>query len=253
MRCAMRPVIIVGFLVFLSLIVVGLMIPAVGKVREAANRTRCNNNLRQIGIAMHNYSLTYKDAFPSATMPNAKLTPEDRLSWLVSMLPYIESDTTYRDINKDQAWNSPDNRRFTQMQYLAFKCPSYPRPSSSGPALTHYLGITGLGKDAANLSIDAPNAGVFGHDRHATVAHLKENPNPPLAVLETSMATGPWLAGPHTIQSVDPASRPYFGAGRPFGGNHPGGANCLFLDASVKFFDNSVSFEVVERLAVLKQ
>ena len=70
-------------------ILIGLLLPAVQKVREAAARTKCQNNLKQIGLAIHNYHDANK------LMPPSRLGPQ-YASWCVLVLPYLEQDALYR-------------------------------------------------------------------------------------------------------------------------------------------------------------
>ena len=85
-------------------ILVGLLLPAVQAAREAARRTQCSNNIRQIGLALHNYHDTYK-AFPSAGFQH-RSTPVEPLTWtasskgsqLAKLLPYIEQTSLYNSI-----------------------------------------------------------------------------------------------------------------------------------------------------------
>src|SRR5262245_14557365 len=67
-------------------VLIALLIPATQKVREAANRTQCANNLKQLGIAFHNYHDTY-GSFPYTT--NSKFN-SDRASWAPMLFPYVE-------------------------------------------------------------------------------------------------------------------------------------------------------------------
>src|SRR5881275_961349 len=73
-------------------ILIGLLLPAVQKVREAANRMRCANNLKQLGLGLHNFHGAY-GAFPKA----GKLSNE--LSWHVFILPFMEQEALYRQFS----------------------------------------------------------------------------------------------------------------------------------------------------------
>jgi len=88
-------------------ILIGLLVPAVQQVRDAANRTQCGNNMHQIGIALHNYHDTYK-VFPPAldrTMQTNALDPSKGRywywSWLARTLKFIEGNTLY---NQAETW-----------------------------------------------------------------------------------------------------------------------------------------------------
>ena len=68
----------------------------------------CQNNLKQLGMAIH----SFKDAnqhFPPGTMPNPELPPEQRLSFLLAILPWLESQSLYSAVAKTEAWDSPKN------------------------------------------------------------------------------------------------------------------------------------------------
>jgi prepilin-type N-terminal cleavage/methylation domain-containing protein/prepilin-type processing-associated H-X9-DG protein len=80
-------------------ILIGLLLPAVQKVREAAARTKCSNNLHQFGLACHMYHDTNGILPPGArTVPDSGWTESDKGSWLVLVLPYMEQDNLYRSI-----------------------------------------------------------------------------------------------------------------------------------------------------------
>jgi prepilin-type N-terminal cleavage/methylation domain-containing protein len=72
-------------------VLIGLLLPAVQRVREAANRTQCQNNLKQIGLAVHNYHDAYQ-AFPINTGYTTDTT-RPNWSWLARILPYVEQGT----------------------------------------------------------------------------------------------------------------------------------------------------------------
>ena len=83
-------------------ILVSLLLPAVQQAREAARRTQCKNNLKQIGLALHNYEGTY-GILPHALWGSGpggiSALQDDGLGWMVSILPYIEQANLYQRIN----------------------------------------------------------------------------------------------------------------------------------------------------------
>jgi prepilin-type N-terminal cleavage/methylation domain-containing protein/prepilin-type processing-associated H-X9-DG protein len=140
-------------------ILIALLLPAVQKVREAANRLKCQNNLKQIGIALHGFHDSYH-GFPKA----GKLA--NQLSWHVFILPFVEQDNLYKQFNLARGpFNGPPDNRGPMKNELAFnKIPIYLCPSSQAekmfttpphnvnepelvngqpPYTTHYYGIMG--------------------------------------------------------------------------------------------------------------
>src|SRR5262249_28303220 len=103
------------------------LLPAVQKVREAANRSKCTNNLKQIGLGLHNYHDTYKK-FPSGYLDhgNGIWTPDSNEStWITHLLPFIEQENLYMMANFSAPFgidgpNDPVMSAFLQI----FKCPS---------------------------------------------------------------------------------------------------------------------------------
>jgi Protein of unknown function (DUF1559) len=81
-----RADLLVGLLILV--VIAGMLIAAVMRVREAGARIRCANNLKQIGLALENYHAAF-NSFPAATMPTVGLPPEKRLSWLYELDPFI--------------------------------------------------------------------------------------------------------------------------------------------------------------------
>jgi len=118
-------------------ILIGLLLPAVQKVREAANRIKCANNLKQLGLALHNHHDTY-NGFPSQ---DTHFHPQYYWSWLAKILPYHEQDNLYRLAETWRDSGPPGNVRWapwyiaqgTQPQnpVLAVVVPTYVCPSDS--------------------------------------------------------------------------------------------------------------------------
>jgi prepilin-type N-terminal cleavage/methylation domain-containing protein/prepilin-type processing-associated H-X9-DG protein len=133
-------------------ILIGLLLPAVQKIREAAARMACTNNLHQLALAAHNFH-DANSAFPAGNVykPNAKGQFDYYDTWAISLLPYIEQDNLYKLWDPTVPNAIPDSlspRMATLRQSLVktYNCPSDPTPRTpitpdSGPG-----GDTGLGR-----------------------------------------------------------------------------------------------------------
>src|SRR5262249_44818619 len=90
-------------------ILIGLLLPAVQKVREAANRMKCSNNLKQLALACHNYNDS------NGFLPPARIARDAYATWLVCIMPFIEGDNTYKlwDIALGYSSQSPQARQAT--------------------------------------------------------------------------------------------------------------------------------------------
>jgi prepilin-type N-terminal cleavage/methylation domain-containing protein len=105
-------------------ILVGMLLPAVQRAREAASRISCANNLKQIGLAIHNYESIY------ATVPPNRIA-EGYATWLVLILPFIEQDNLYQQWNLNATYyQQNDIARMTNVK--TYFCPSR-RTSNTTP------------------------------------------------------------------------------------------------------------------------
>lgn len=222
-------------------------------LREQAHRTNCQNRLRLIGLGLNSYHDAH-GAFPPGTLPPRALPPDRRLSWCVGVLPVIKQGDLYDRFDLGQPWDAPANGPAVATAVPTFHCPSAPAQAPRGePAWTQFVGMAGVGADAAELPEKSPLAGVFGYDRRTTRDDVTRGVSTTISVVETAQDNGPWAAGgPATVRGLDPARRPYVGWGRPFGGLHPGGMNVLFVGGRAQFMAESAAPEVLESLATIR-
>jgi prepilin-type processing-associated H-X9-DG protein len=240
-------------LVLILLLAGGLLVTGIGKVRDAANRTQCSNNLRQNGLAQHNYQATYNH-FPRAAEPNSNPAIERRLSWLVITIPFLEADNLYSRIDKKKAWDAEENRFAGLIVIRPHHCPGFPdQPPKSTLVPSHYIGIAGLGADAAMFTLQDSRAGFFGFEREIKLPDIEGQTSTLLMAMETLQITGAWTAGGRpTVRGLEQAGAPNVRADREFGGIHSGGMNALFADASVRFIRDSADPRLLEAMATLQ-
>ena len=126
----------------------------VDAVRDRAERestsTHLMNNLKQIGLAMHNYHDVHR-TFPPAYQADASGRP--LLSWRVLILPYLEQDALYREFHLDEPWDSDHNKKLIERIPAVYQSPG----SAAGPGKTNYLTVRGPntifpGKDGVGMS-----------------------------------------------------------------------------------------------------
>ncbi len=104
-------------------ILIGLLLPAVQKVRAAAARSACQNNLKQIGIALHNYH-DANNCLPPGMVSSVDSTCDAESTGFTRLLPYIEQDNTHRLYHFDEAWFSAANYQVVGIEIRLFFCPA---------------------------------------------------------------------------------------------------------------------------------
>jgi prepilin-type N-terminal cleavage/methylation domain-containing protein/prepilin-type processing-associated H-X9-DG protein len=117
-------------------ILIGLLLPAVQKVREAAARMSCQNNLKQWGLGMHNYHDT-NGKFPYFT----QVTP-NRQNWAPLVMPFLEQNNLVKDYNFNTHWYNAPNLAASQQPLKIFYCPS-DRPGAMWTDQTSYVSARG--------------------------------------------------------------------------------------------------------------
>jgi len=139
-------------------ILIGLLLPAVQKVREAAARMKCSNNLKQIGLALHNYESTYQK-FPKGCAPSDQDGSAWGSSWKVYILSGLEQDailTKWQHTSSSGYTNANNIGLVNKITIPPYRCPSSTLPdfspysNTSGflEMFTGYTGISGAHTDA---------------------------------------------------------------------------------------------------------
>lgn len=141
-------------------ILISLLLPAVQQAREAARRSTCKNNLKQIGLALHNYHETY-GMFPIGGTGDRDLPP--RVSWQVRILPYVDQATLYNQIDMSGATASAvqatlaDGRIVREIPMTIYTCPSDPyNQPRGGYAQCNYAGSMGSQSAPSGSSACSP-------------------------------------------------------------------------------------------------
>jgi len=195
-------------------------------------------------------------------MPSADLPPEKRLSWFVSIIPFLESDDLRISPDKDRAWDAESNRSLSATEWKLLVCPAaYAAARSPEWGFTSYIGVAGVGADAAELHGGDKRAGFFGYDRVIRRTDIKDGLMNTMMVIESTSELGPWTAGgKSTVRGLEPETRPYLATNGPFGLKHLDDTVCrnksvrsniAFADGSVRFVLATVSPATLEALATI--
>ena len=196
-------IVIVAMLIFLSL-------PRRGHPPEASHRSQCKNNLKQIGLALHNYHDRYQ-AFPPAYTVDADGKPLH--SWRTLILPFLEQQAMYDNIDLSKPWDDPVNAEAFKSCPDFYRCPSATAPSDQ----TTYLAIAG-------------SDGCLSTTHPRTFSEITDGTSNTLMVVEVPVAHAvPWMApqdaNVHLLFSFGPEPQR----------QHTGGLHGLLADGSVRF------------------
>jgi prepilin-type processing-associated H-X9-DG protein len=197
-----------------------MMAPAVGKLKDQAARAKGANNLKQIGLALHNYHDTI-GSFPSAAAVDKKGKPQ--LSWRVLILPYIEQDNLYRQFKLDEPWDSEHNKKLIDQMP-----PTYALPNKmSKPGHTHYRGFVG-------------NGAFWDWIQGTEFAKITDGTSNTIMVVEAEEGV-PWTK-PDEFEFDPTKDLPKLGKA------FKGGFHVLFCDGSVRFMRDSFPPQTLKAL-----
>ena len=175
------------------------------------------------------------------------LEPETRLSWIAGLLPYLG----HADWHVDSAysWNSAQNNPVTKLALPEVVNPAFgPAASPDHYPVTHYVGLAGVGENAAQLKDDDPHAGVFGYGRQTRQQDLARGGANTIAVLGVQDQCGPWAQGGRaTVRSL--TRQPYINGPDGFGSGQADGMVVGYADGHAGFLSKNIDPHVMEQLA----
>ena len=269
-------------------VLIGLLLPAVQKVREAANRGKCASNLHDVGLALHNFENTHGWFPPGQVLgpfPLAGVTMPTEHGFWIFLLPYLEQEALYRLYRWDVNSYDPGNQPAVNKQIKILQCPSAepdrvgnfrPTPPRDVPgACIDYATEIFVNPDLLTLGLVDPmadNGGMFGPNSMSRTSDITDGLSTTVAVVEIAGRPTRWNDGQATSELR--AGGPWAEAwnqGRLDGATYDGqqrigpcainctnffevysfhrtGANILFADGSVRFLHAKMHVRVYARL-----
>ena len=226
--------------------------PALDADWLAAARAVDESNHRGLLSGLLSYVKTQKPPrFPQGTAGGTLVSePQTRLSWIAEMLPYLGHADWHVEPGYD--WNNPHNKSVVEHPLPEVVNPALgPAKSRSGYPVTHYVGVAGVGQDAAQLPANDPRAGVFGYGRQTRQEDLVRGGANTIAVLGVQDQCGPWAqGGPATVRPL--TQRPYCNGPDGFGSGQADGMVAGFADGSARFLSKDIDPHVMEQLATVR-
>jgi hypothetical protein len=259
--------------VFLSLLIVDF----IARERMKQDRVYSLNNLRELSLfaqmaatpadwqpigpgkateAERLKSVDIPVAIFPGTIPNASLKPNERLSWIVRALPYLNHQRQdfsglIRRIDVKSPWDAMENLGAANTVVRALIPTSLTVPQSAGPAPTYYVALGGIGPgDAAILPANHPLAGCVRYDRDTPFAAIGDGLRESILFAETASNLSPWIAGgPGTVRTVGEGTP--LGWAAEFGGIHRGYSCFGYADGSAGILTDRISPAVFRALVTI--
>ncbi len=240
---------LIELLVALAVIalLVGLLLPAVQRVREAASGVRCKNNLKQIGLAAHNYHATYGTFPPGGVEWRPPGNASRRqLAWSAFILPFLEQEVLFRRLDLGTPFDSPQNAPAAATVLPVYLCPSSlrPGPTVEGRGACDYGGIYGERITSPNQ----PPKGAMVYDQAFRAADITDGTSNTLMIGEdTHWPEGQWINGANLFDQAFAINQaPPFE--NDLRSDHPGGVNVLFCDGSARSLRPSLDLPTLAAL-----
>jgi len=279
LRARRRAFTLIELLVVIAIIaiLIALLLPAVQQAREAARRSQCKNNLKQIGLALHNYHDTHNTLPPGNVKLEQFGNAWDPVGWSTMCLPFLDQSPLYNQLAQETSNFTQEYDRSASgngsTPLAAFMCPSdimpaiNPNRSDGHMAKSNYLGVIANYFVGDNDYNTASYNGCFGVNTKLTLSNIKDGTSNTLLVGEKDGGTvsgltprdaGIWIGSDYVgwhDRMFSFTSKSYVinkvGGTRPdraFGSFHVGGAQFLIADGSVRFISENIDGDTWEAL-----
>ncbi|UUO05793.1 DUF1559 domain-containing protein [Blastopirellula sp. J2-11] len=217
-------IVVVGFsLLMCSGIMVALLLPAVQQARAAARRMQSTNNMKQIGLALHNYADVY-GSFPPAYIADEDGNPMH--SWRVLILPFLEQQLLYSQYDFDEPWDGPNNRLLMSQMPETYNDPTVTSP---GDGATSYQALS----DVSTIMSEAATTRFMD---------ITDGTSNTALIVENTGAMVPWLRPDDTKVAA-------FVQGIPFENGPVGGTQILMADGSVRFISENTAAQTLQGIS----
>jgi prepilin-type processing-associated H-X9-DG protein len=213
-------VLLLGGLLVCGGVVALVTFPAVGKVRMAAQRMTSQNNLKQLGIAIHSYHDAYGE-LPPAIVKDA--TGKPLYSGMVLLLPFMEQDALFQQFDKSKAWNEGDNANLSKQMV-----PTLMNPASTDTRSGH----------SDYMLVGGPNA-MLSETGKSTIMNVQDGTSNTIMAIE--VGSGSSLESWAQPVTWDPS--------KPFNGPDPTMVNVLFGDGSVRALPKTTPVQTLRLLS----
>jgi len=213
-------------------LLVALLLPARCVCREAARRMLCSNNLKQIGLAMHNYHEKF-GCFPPAYVADAQGRPLH--SWRVLVLPFLEGESLYRQISIDEPWDSVHNQDvFKKLPPpIVYHCPTAANPKDE----TCYAMIIGQ-----HTISDGPHS--------VRLKDIKDGSTNTIMIAEIKDSGIPWYE-PRDLNFKEMSFHINDPDNKGIGSYHLGHANTVFADGSARNVEEGTDPKLLKALITI--
>jgi prepilin-type N-terminal cleavage/methylation domain-containing protein/prepilin-type processing-associated H-X9-DG protein len=269
------------FVIAIIAVLIALLLPAVQQAREAARRSQCKNNLKQMGLALHNYHEAFQTFPPGyiAGPDTTKTTPG--WGWPVLLLPQLDQAPLYNQLNLNVPIQDPTNTTAIKTLLPVFLCPSdiiaegpFNITDSTAPTPVVVISTTpssyagSVGNDSSDVDDNInPGGGVLFRNSNVRFADITDGTSNTIVIGERSWSqtNGIWVGAPDGGRIRAGQKNPFVpldeaasfgilghahwiniltdpdGGMDDFSSLHSGGAQFLFADGSVRFLQSVAS------------